>query len=183
MEVVMGQLSCIDLWKEDNAMNTPGSPDVFSRIFSKERLNEHLEYELARSRRYHAPFGVIVLDIDNLDDLTEADDGRGRFKLLQDVGYLLRNSIRQVDILGRWDGESFLIICPHSSVDALFTVAEHLRVLVADEDFGGSLHLTASLGFSIFQEDDSLETLVNRALGGLARAQSYGKNRVGMVES
>ncbi len=183
-EHVLLQLQHIQMQlKEKNVMlENLAKTDSLTGVYSRGKLEEILGYEIARSRRYHTPFGIVILDIDHFTRITESYGCQRGATYLQEIADLLLHNIRRVDVVGRWKGDVFLIVCPNGTVDGLFRLSEHLRALIEKKKFMAIGHGTASFGFALFEEDDELTTLIARADRGMCRAKSFGKNRVGMAE-
>ncbi|MEL6547447.1 MAG: diguanylate cyclase, partial [Myxococcota bacterium] len=89
---------------------------------------------------------------------------------------------RDVDHLGRYGGEEFIMVAPFTEGRAAATLAERMRIAVEREPFStsaGDLKVTVSLGVAQLQENDnSLESILERADGALYRAKREGRNRV-----
>ena len=89
----------------------------------------------------------------------------------------LENS-RSTDIVGRWGGEEFLILCPGISLSEGRTFAEKLRQTVERASFANDLSLTVSIGLAEFAANESARTMIERADRALYRAKASGRNRV-----
>ncbi len=88
--------------------------------------------------------------------------------------------LRDTDVVARWGGEEFLIICPSQSADEASLLAEKLRKAIDDFYFEYFSKLSCSFGVSAYAENDSSEGLITRADIALYKAKGMGRNKVCM---
>ncbi|MOA36854.1 putative diguanylate cyclase YdaM [compost metagenome] len=86
--------------------------------------------------------------------------------------------MRKADVLGRWGGEEFMVICPDSDLAGAAQLAQKLRHAIEQYEFPEAGRVTASLGVSAYQPGDTVNVLVGRADGALYLAKNNGRNRV-----
>lgn len=156
--------------------------DRLTRIYNRIKLDEVFNQEIRRALRYHHPFAVIMLDV---DDFKQVNDNFGHpvgDQVLVDIAGLLLSGIRTTDTVGRWGGEEFFIICPQTSSEGAIKLAEALRERVAWHSFADIGHLTASFGIAVYREGEREHDMVKRADAALYRAKAAGKNRVEIAE-
>ena len=91
---------------------------------------------------------------------------------------LLKNNIRQIDSLGRWGGEEFVIVCPEISLSDANSFANKLCTKISQFDFSDIKIVTASFGVTEVKFDDDKNTIFSRADKALYIAKKEGKNRV-----
>jgi two-component system cell cycle response regulator len=162
---------------------TDGLTGVFNRRYFEERFTGEFE----RSRRYRSALTVLMLDV---DDFKHLNDSRGHpfgDGVLRGVAEIVRVTLRDVDLIGRYGGEEFIAALPETSPREASTVAERLRRAVAEFPFGGDdpVHVTASLGLACFPAPgmERPDELVRAADDALYRAKAAGKNRVAVSEA
>lgn len=90
----------------------------------------------------------------------------------------MRRNARETDIVGRWGGEEFLVICPETTLLVVTALAERYRIEMERSDFGAVGQVTSSFGVTATQEGDDIHLLVRRADEALYRAKESGRNRV-----
>jgi diguanylate cyclase (GGDEF)-like protein len=152
--------------------------DGLTGLFNRRRLDESLSYEYKKFLRYNELFSVILLDID-------------RFKLVNDVhghlvGDVVLNKIadelvkitRAVDIVGRWGGEEFLVICPNTNNDEACNVAEKIRAAVEALNITNVGVVTCSIGVASITEGQQIKDVVSMADNHLYHSKEHGRNRV-----
>jgi diguanylate cyclase (GGDEF)-like protein len=156
--------------------------DGLTGLANRRRGEEFLATEIARSQRYATPLSVVLADIDGFK---AANDGHGHGfgdLVLQQFASTLGETLRDVDLAGRWGGEEFLIVLPGTELAGAIDAAERIRAAFAAHGFKTSAQaetsITASFGVAEFQPGLSAEALVARADEALYGAKRNGKNRV-----
>ncbi|WP_028581877.1 GGDEF domain-containing response regulator [Desulfogranum japonicum] len=152
--------------------------DRLTGLFNRRKLDEVLATEIARSERYGNQFGVILIDIDHFKNVNDMHGHQVGDLVLQLFAAQLCQSVRQVDVLGRWGGEEFLVICPETKQEGLFSLAQKLRKKVLEKYISEVGPKTASFGVAIFEEGDTAASIVEKADKALYRAKEKGRNRV-----
>ena len=98
--------------------------------------------------------------------------------VLQTLANILKENVRISDIVSRWGGEEFIIVCSNTDLADCKVIAENLRVLVEETNFEKVGRKTISLGITQFHENDDAKSIFKRADDALHEAKSKGKNRV-----
>ncbi|MCS7253101.1 MAG: sensor domain-containing diguanylate cyclase [Armatimonadota bacterium] len=157
--------------------------DALTGVANRRHLEKHLKMELARARRYNYPLTAIMLDIDHFKKFNDVHGHLTGDRVLQELAKLLTNVARASDLVGRYGGEEFLIICAYTDLNGALALAERIRAMVEQTAFesheGEKLHITISAGVAAFPEDaqDEME-LIEAADRALYEAKQTGRNRV-----
>ena len=101
----------------------------------------------------------------------------GDIVLIEFVNHL-KNNIRDVDYLGRWGGEEFLLVCPKMNETGLEKLAEKLRKKIEEAFFTKTHKMTASFGISMSKDKSSIKQMIKYADIALYKAKHEGRNRV-----
>jgi len=149
--------------------------DFLTGFFNKRALRNILVNELERTIRYGIPLAVIFLDIDNFKCYNDTFGHVSGDVVLQKTAEIIKNSIRTVDIAGRYGGEEFVIILPGTKEEGAVAVAERIRKSIEIYPFPHR-KVTASLGIALAKNDDSVDSLLERADQSLYQAKRQGKN-------
>ncbi|NSW90617.1 MAG: diguanylate cyclase [Firmicutes bacterium] len=149
--------------------------DFLTGFFNKRALRNILVNELERKIRYGIPLAVIFLDIDNFKCYNDTFGHVAGDVVLQKTAEIIKNSIRTVDIAGRYGGEEFVIILPGTKEEGAVAVAERIRKTIEIYPFQHH-KVTASLGIALAKNSDSVDTLLKRADQSLYQAKRQGKN-------
>ncbi len=124
---------------------------------------------------------MIILDIDHFKPLNDTYGHMAGDTVLRRIGELLKENSRASDVVGRWGGEEFLVICPHTDVEGATALAESLRRAIESESFQVDRPVTASFGVAAVTGNgsfDSTDRLLVAADNELYRAKEGGRNRV-----
>ncbi len=152
--------------------------DKLTGLFNRRKLDELMEEELARSRRYAVPLAIIMVDIDHFKRVNDTYGHGAGDIVLTGVADVLRGSTRDSDAVGRLGGEEFVVLCRHSTRDGGMVAAENLRATIEANAFTGVDPITASFGVAAFRDGDTAASLLGRADAALYRAKNDGRNRV-----
>ncbi len=157
--------------------------DGLTGLFNQAYLKRFLALEVKRSLRQGHPTALAMLD---LDDFKACNDSRGHLagdRVLAEVGQLIRQSVREIDLPARYGGEEFAVVLPYTELGGARVVAERLRASVEANPFridsGEPVRVTVSVGLAVCPADaSSAEELIRRSDERLYRAKGEGKNRV-----
>lgn len=155
--------------------------DPLTELANRRYIELNMQIKLNEMRRYSRPFGILFMDIDHfkkVNDLHGHDIGD---KVLVMVANTFVKNVRGSDIIGRWGGEEFLAIIPNINEDQLYFTANKLCVLVEQSGFSldsGIVQVTVSIGATLAQPKDTIETLLERADKLLYYSKATGRNRV-----
>lgn len=97
--------------------------DRLTGLFNRLKLDQVLEDELNRSRRYASCFALVLLDVDHFKSINDTFGHPVGDQVLVELGRLLTEGTRNVDVVGRWGGEEFLIICCDTEFDGALALA------------------------------------------------------------
>lgn len=124
--------------------------DALTGAYNRRYLMEQLPREFERCRRYAFPLSVLMCDIDHFKRINDARGHAAGDDVLQQFAARVQKSIRtNSDWMARYGGEEFLIVLPETDHQGGMTVAEKIRVLIADCPFAtraGDVDVTASFG-------------------------------------
>jgi diguanylate cyclase (GGDEF)-like protein len=139
-----------------------------------------LQDEILRTDRYKKTLSIIMADLDKFKKVNDTYGHTTGDRVLKSVGAFLKDSIRDVDSIGRYGGEEFIMFLPETSKEAAFVLADRLRIGVSAIEMDDKLpKVTISLGISTFPEDGkSLNELLDRADAALYQAKENGRNQV-----
>jgi diguanylate cyclase (GGDEF)-like protein len=135
------------------------------------------------SIRLHEPIALIMCDIDKFKSVNDKYGHQAGDAVLKEIARLLKDEAREIDRVGRYGGEEFLLILSGTVLDAAVTFAERLREKVENHTFpyeGGTLRRTMSCGVAAAPHPrvQDQEALVRAADDALYVAKETGRNRV-----
>ena len=157
--------------------------DALTGVANRRRGEELLELEVRRARRYKAPLGLIVFDIDHFKAINDQFGHPVGDAALRTVALATQQMLRASDVLVRSGGEEFQIVVAHTgAIDAL-KMAEKIRVAIEQTPIAGCDRVTISLGVAQLGDQESADSLVLRVNAALARAKRAGRNCVELAMS
>lgn len=157
--------------------------DELTGLANRRRLMQRLKEELSRARRHTTVLTLLLLDLDHFKRINDTWGHLKGDQVLRDIAVLCRETLRHEDVIARFGGEELAILLPLTPLGDGQRLAERLRQIIADHDFGiAGERVTASLGIAEATADDSVETLIERADQGLYAAKREGRNRIVGVE-
>jgi diguanylate cyclase (GGDEF)-like protein len=152
--------------------------DQLTGLYNRRKLYAELERECERMKRYNRAFSVIMLDLDNFKDVNDAFGHQRGDKTLIEIANLIKGVVRSVDIVSRWGGDEFLILCPETELSEARELADRLRRKIAEHSFPGGIQVTASMGVCEISPEDNIEQFLSKVDEMLYRAKNSGKNTV-----
>ena len=154
--------------------------DTLTGLYNRLRLDQVLKDEACVSERTHAPVSVsvILLDVDNFKAVNDGHGHKVGDQVLVAIAKILKEQSREVDVVGRWGGEEFLIVCRNTPLEGACVLAEKLRTAIATFVFPVVDNKTASLGVATMDDTRDIDALIGRADTALYRAKKLGRNRV-----
>ncbi|MBE7380913.1 MAG: diguanylate cyclase [Leptolyngbya sp. SIO1E4] len=157
--------------------------DPLTGLFNRRYLEESLQQEISRAQRHRHTIGIIMIDLDHFKYFNDTHGHDAGDHVLQAVGKLLREKVRESDIACRYGGEEIVLVLPESSLAENQAKAEVLRDAISKlkvHHNGKTLDaLTASFGVACFPEHGVAgSTLVQAADAALYQAKAAGRNQV-----
>lgn len=152
--------------------------DQLTGIHNRMKLDEALATEIQRCRRYDQALAIVLLDIDHFKQVNDTYGHQAGDQTLVQIATLLSEGSRETDVVGRWGGEEFMILLPHTDLAGACRLAEKMRATIAAHKFAKIGSQTASFGVAAYRIDDQPNDLVARADAALYEAKHAGRNRV-----
>lgn len=158
--------------------------DELTGVNNRRFFMETLRAEYLRSERYRTPLVYVMVDIDHFKRINDTHGHLMGDRALVAVANTLQKAVRMQDVLGRYGGEEFAIIMPHTDREGGEMAVERCRKQIEQNtvtlDNSIELTVTASVGVVCYPRDDvrRLEDLIALADAALYRAKDAGRNRV-----
>lgn len=156
--------------------------DYLTNVANRRHFMERFRQEYNRAKRFDFPLSFIIIDIDFFKKINDTYGHLVGDEILRNVARVLDEKIREIDFIGRYGGEEFVIFLPEAPHDAALRAAERLRVAIEKETFKAydeALSVTISAGVStypLFCKDK--EELIEKADSALYSAKDSGRNLV-----
>ncbi len=152
--------------------------DKLTGIYNRVKLDDDLDSNFNYYQKYKEVFSVIILDIDLFKNVNDTYGHQVGDDILKEITEVMKTLVRSTDTLGRWGGEEFMLICPNTTKDGAYKLAQNIRAAVEAHKFPRVTNLSISAGVCEIQEDKSIHYLVSCADKALYKAKELGRNRV-----
>ncbi|WP_201244596.1 GGDEF domain-containing protein [Halochromatium salexigens] len=152
--------------------------DHLTELVNRTRLDQVMEENLMRSRRYATPFSVIMVDMDHFKLVNDQHGHQVGDEVLVCLAKVLMNNTRAVDVVGRWGGEEFMVVAPSTDLAQAVHLAEKLRMAIANSELPAVGFKTASIGVASYHAGDDRESMIGRSDAALYKAKRNGRNQV-----
>ncbi|AGA89466.1 diguanylate cyclase (GGDEF) domain-containing protein [Thioflavicoccus mobilis 8321] len=124
---------------------------------------------------------IIMFDVDDFKRINDDYGHDTGDEVLTELIEVVQEETRRMDIVIRWGGEEFIILCPRTHADEACQLAERIRIAVERHRFRDVGQVTASFGVTALAPNENLRSQVVRADRGLYESKRLGKNRVTMA--
>ena len=163
-----------------------GLTDELTGLANRRMFNYLMEREISRSRRYNRPFSLVMIDIDHFKKINDTWGHPAGDTILRELGALMRENFRKLDVPVRYGGEEFACLLPETPLEEAIQVAERFRIVVEQASFAHGrqkIPVTVSLGVAAAGngggiEDVTAEELLRFADRALYQAKQSGRNRL-----
>ena len=154
--------------------------DGLTHIPNYRYLREALEREIGRATRVGEVFSVVMVDVDHLKKYNETHGHLAGSELLQRLAYLLREEIRESDMVAKYGGDEFLLILPRTDAQGGWLLGDRVRSSITARLRGRNDEtVSCSFGVASFPADGAeFETLMSSADRALFQAKTQGRNQV-----
>jgi len=152
--------------------------DYLTKLYNRRMICQAINSEINRFNRYNQGFSLVFLDIDHFKKINDTMGHEAGDQVLVEISKSLKKTSRGSDIVGRWGGEEFIIICPETSLDGASKLAENLRTQIESIEITGLRRITASFGVVAYMKGETMTNVVSRVDGALYSAKNTGRNKV-----
>ncbi|MHC4424868.1 MAG: diguanylate cyclase [Planctomycetota bacterium] len=154
--------------------------DALTAVGSRRLLEDKLEAECARAKRYKRPFSVAIIDLDNFKTINDVFGHATGDDALKKLAGCMKSQKRTPDILARYGGDEFVILMPETKANDAVTLLERIREKIQQIEVAENISMTISCGIarSSPDQDDSSSEVIRRADLALYEAKSAGRNCV-----
>lgn len=156
--------------------------DDLTGLYNMRFMNEFINKEIMRARRYNRTFAIILLDLDSLKMTNDKYGHLAGSMLIKSVADIIKSMVRKSDTVARFGGDEYIIFADELNLETAKTVGERIRENIQNmklEFEGNVICTTASIGIACFPDDgDDFKQLFSSADAAMYFAKNNGKNRV-----
>ena len=152
--------------------------DALTGLYNRTKLDEVLQSELDRSKRFNHNFSFILIDIDYFKNINDTYGHQVGDSFLIEFTNLVNSNSRSTDLFFRWGGEEFVLLCLEVDKEKIHKYLENLRQKIEQHKFKSVDKKTVSIGLTISKNEDDINSIVKRADEALYLAKNNGRNQV-----
>jgi len=157
--------------------------DSLTDLYNHRHAMELVTVEFKRVGRYQEAFSLLMIDVDDFKKVNDEHGHPAGDSVLQEMARLIKETVRTVDVVGRYGGEEFVAILPHTAHAEAKETAERIRQRIRDHEFPAGdrkVRVTVSVGVASYPSAnvDSPSTLIREADKALYAAKEAGRDRV-----
>jgi diguanylate cyclase (GGDEF)-like protein len=152
--------------------------DPLTQCFNRFGIHQIISHLLEQPAGNQPLFSLIMVDIDYFKRINDNRGHDSGDRVLQTIGSIIHDRIREQDFAGRWGGEEFIVVLPHTNQEFALAIAEKLRILIFDQIFEPDrpLNVTASFGVGQHETGEDFATTFKRVDTALYSAKQQGRN-------
>lgn len=177
------KLSNKELARVNEVLHGLAIRDGLTDLFNHRHINEVLDKESEQAVLEGTDLALIFVDVDNFKAFNDENGHQSGDIILREISSLMRENVRKKDIVARWGGEEFVVVCPGTNDKTAALMAETLRGTIADHSFlkdtmQTQVRITISAGVASLRKQKSKSALVEAADAALYEAKDSGRNQV-----
>ena len=171
--------------KNNSKLEYLAEHDTLTGILNRRCLEEKLNNLILLHKRNNLELCITFIDI---DDFKKINDSYGHYTgdlVLKEFANILENYFRKTDLIARWGGEEFIIVLVDTPLENAKDKIEKLRHLIEhNQEFKNitSSTVTASIGLTKFNKEDTLETFISRSDEAMYKSKKNGKNKMTILK-
>ncbi|MCP4301271.1 MAG: diguanylate cyclase [Gammaproteobacteria bacterium] len=157
--------------------------DGLTELFNHRYINEVLEKEIKKAAVEGTNLSLIFIDVDKFKVFNDENGHQNGDVLLRELSALMRENVRNKDVIARWGGEEFVVVAPNTDERVATHLADTLRVMIADHLFmkdvkRANMRVTISAGVASLRMHKTKSALLEAADAALYEAKRKGRNQV-----
>ncbi|MEN8302512.1 MAG: diguanylate cyclase [Campylobacterota bacterium] len=167
-----------EVQKQTKELKQLAITDKLTGLYNRVKIDDELISNYNYFKEFNENFSIIILDIDLFKEVNDTHGHQIGDSVLIEMSKLLTQDVRSTDIVGRWGGEEFMIICPKTDLEHAYSLAQNIRKSIEVYNFPRVGNLTISAGISDMLSNSTLDSLVSKADTLLYDAKHSGRNTV-----
>ena len=171
----------LDNAKIHRKINELSITDELTGLYNRRKMDEVLEVEFNKAKRYGSGLSIMILDIDHFKNVNDFYGHKVGDVVLSQIGSILRHNIRNIDIATRYGGEEFVIILPQTDFHSALLAAKKLKNLIRNKRFMQLQgRVTVSVGIAAIPDEriNGTDDILKIADDFLYEAKNSGRNRI-----
>ncbi|OHD87215.1 MAG: diguanylate cyclase [Sulfuricurvum sp. RIFCSPLOWO2_02_43_6] len=153
--------------------------DKLTGLYNRQKTDEMLGIEQLKVDRYPTYMcTIMIIDVDYFKTVNDRYGHQTGDTILRLLAHIFKTTLRQTDVIGRWGGEEFIVILPHTSIEEVAVVAENLRHTVEEYPFELEQPITISIGIGKLKNNQNIHETIGYIDEALYEAKKRGRNKI-----
>lgn len=177
------KLSNKELARVNGVLHGLAVRDGLTELYNHRYINDMLDKHIDKSTVEGMDLSLIFIDVDHFKIFNDDHGHQTGDVLLRELSALMRENVRNKDIVARWGGEEFVVVCPTTNEETASRLAESLRATIAQHQFVRNIlpagpQVTISAGVASLAKNNSKAAMLAAADSALYVAKDNGRNQV-----
>ncbi len=174
--------SAISRQKKIESLSNAAAIDPLTGCYNRREFDNQLKKNMSGAMRHKTDLSIIMFDLDHFKKVNDVYGHLAGDEVLKNIASIVKNDMREGDIVGRFGGEEFIAILPGASKFKAMELAERLRIKISDRATqynNDKIHVTASFGVAQFDHECmDISKIIKNADDMLYKAKVKGRNMV-----
>ena len=186
---------CVENTTNHERLKRVGLTDSLTGVNNRRFFDQRIGEEIARALRTREPLSCLIMDIDHFKQINDRHGHQAGDQILRQTAALIRDQLRNSDVIARYGGEEFAAVLPYTSAQSAFEIAERIRENIAHYSFTVMDNtqiqpvVTISIGIAVMDAgtiptdiEPLVAALIKKADSALYEAKNSGRNRVAVAD-
>jgi diguanylate cyclase (GGDEF)-like protein len=156
--------------------------DPLTQLYNRVHLAEMINQQIKLKNRYNTRSCLVMIDIDDFKKINDKLGHKIGDDILRKLSSVLTKCARNSDIVARWGGEEFVLLCPETEIDEAIQLAKRFQVALGTIKNDSFPHVTCSIGIAELHSKDSADDWFISADNAMYQAKNQGKNSISTLE-
>lgn len=152
--------------------------DPLTKLYNRHYFNRQFVHEHRSEISSEGAICLVMLDIDFFKEINDTLGHAVGDNILMELSGVLQHCVRETDVVARWGGEEFVILCHQTSIDLVKTLCQRIAAAIKDYRFSGNVQLTCSFGIAKLVNNEPMQSCFERADKALYQAKALGRNQI-----
>lgn len=168
----------IELERKNKELEFFSNHDPLTKLYNRNYFNSAFNKNLRTKKDKNTSTSLIIIDIDNFKKINDQFGHKIGDDILAALSKIFAKTVRASDIVARWGGEEFVIMCNQSTINEAHQLCERITYSIKDFDFQPVKNLTCSFGIAEMKNNEPMMSCFERADKALYQAKEQGRNQI-----